>query len=87
MTPPLMPKYKCHKEVAALKIARIAPGPEGSLRIEPSDESFGPFYVEAQFVPLHEQGRPKPGWYFVVYENGFQSFSPADAFESGYTLQ
>ena len=28
---------------------------------------------------------PEVGGYYVVYEDGYKSFSPAGAFESGYT--
>ena len=28
---------------------------------------------------------PQPGGYFVLYEGGYTSWSPADAFEAGYT--
>lgn len=28
---------------------------------------------------------PKVGGYFVVYPDGYQSWSPEEAFESGYT--
>ncbi len=29
--------------------------------------------------------QPKIGGYFVVYKDGYKSFSPAEAFEEGYT--
>ena len=29
--------------------------------------------------------QPTVGGYYVVYKDGYKSFSPADAFESGYT--
>lgn len=29
--------------------------------------------------------KPVAGGYFVVYEDGYESFSPAKAFEEGYT--
>lgn len=28
----------------------------------------------------------KVGGYYVVYEDGYESWSPAEAFEKGYTL-
>jgi hypothetical protein len=31
------------------------------------------------------QAPPQPGGYFVVYKDGYKSFSPAKAFEEGYT--
>jgi len=80
-----LPRYKCHKEVWALKIAEIAHTADGGLWIVPKEEGYDRFYVEPKFVPKHDPGRPQPGWYFVEYKNGYKSFSPADAFEDGYT--
>jgi hypothetical protein len=78
-----MPKYRCHKEVWALKIAAVLPDEWGvGLRFE--DRGF---YVRA-FTNDQLQGKPKPevGMYLVIYEDGYTSFSPAAAFEDGYTL-
>lgn len=36
----------------------------------------------AAYVQKHA---PKAGGYFVAYEDGYKSWSPAEAFESGYT--
>jgi hypothetical protein len=38
--------------------------------------------VGVDYVQKHD---PKPGGYYVRYEDGYESFSPAAAFESGYT--
>lgn len=78
-----MPRYKCHKVVHALKIARLEarPGIQGTLLV-PADEGYGAFGLEPAWV---EKFQPKAGGYFVVYEDGYQSFSPARAFEEGYT--
>jgi hypothetical protein len=82
-----MPKYRCHKEVWALKIAAIETKADGGLRITPAEDSlYAPFDVEVQYVPKHEPARPQVGWYFVMYQDGYKSFSPAKAFEDGYTL-
>jgi len=80
-----MPKYKCHKEVWALKIKQV---------VIPSDSSAGyiTLHFEDNFLPMqitshmYAKFNPVAGWYFVVYEDGYQSFSPAKAFEEGYTL-
>lgn len=79
-----MPRYKCHKEVSALKIAQIRQPDlnEPGAMIVPVDGRFAPFKVDAQYMAKHS---PTAGGYFVVYEDGYQSFSPAEAFESGYT--
>lgn len=79
-----MPKYKSHKEVWALKIKTMAMV-DGELAITPEEEGFACFRVEAKYIPTHDAARPQVGWYFVQYENGYKSFSPADAFEKGYT--
>lgn len=87
-----MPKYKCHKEVHALKIAAIELDSvkaqaenretDGSAIITPDDSEYAPFRVGHGYIRKHE---PEVGGYFVVYEDGYKSFSPAEAFESGYT--
>lgn len=126
-----MPRYRCHKEVWALKIKAVeplfappcqhvygnttcgysandcmhkgsdseivpplgrhtyAPGKEWTYDITdaaiitPEDSGYAPFSVDASFMHKHN---PKAGGYFVVYEDGYKSFSPAKAFEDGYTL-
>ncbi len=83
-----MPKYRSHKVVHALKIAEVRndtpPNQEsdGSRTIVPADEGFAPFRVEHDYVRKHS---PKAGGYYVVYQDGYKSWSPAEAFESGYT--
>ena len=88
-----MPRYQCHKKVWALKIKSISfdrdvakkEGREtdGSATITPADLGFAQFKVDFDFVVKH---KPQAGGYYVVYEDGYKSFSPAEAFESGYTL-
>lgn len=89
-----MPRYKCHKEVWALKIAQIVPkenpDPTGQsaassygARIVPADEGYGAFDVDAAYVNKHQ---PQVGGYYVVYDDGYKSYSPAAPFEAGYTL-
>ena len=88
-----MPRYKCHKEVWALKIAEIVfdsdvaskEGREtdGTAMITPVEKGFSPFKVDAEYVRKHH---PQVGGYFVVYKDGYKSFSPAVAFEDGYSL-
>lgn len=84
-----MPRYLCHKKVWALKIAAIEyprrdPDQEsdGSALIVPSEDGYAPFAVDGQYMGKH---KPKAGGYYVVYDDGYKSFSPAEAFESGYT--
>ena len=84
-----MPKYRCHKEVSALKIKAIRPNAvhevgldTGSCLLEVEEPYFAPVFVTADYMRKHD---PQPGGYFVVYEDGYKSFSPAKAFEEGYT--
>ncbi len=81
-----LPRYGCHKEVYALKIKGLKPLPDGGLSILPEDDRYAEFVVDQQFVPKHDAARPAPGWYYVVYDDGYKSFSPAKAFEDGYHL-
>lgn len=88
-----MPRYQSHKQVHALKIATInfdrdaAQAEEretdGSATITPAETGYAPFKVDHEFVHKH---KPQAGGYYVIYEDGYKSWSPADAFEAGYTL-
>jgi hypothetical protein len=85
-----MPQYQCHKKVWALKIEKIIRDGEGEDRetdgtamITPSEKRFAPFMVDAEFM---RRNKPEAGGYYVVYEDGYKSYSPAKAFEDGYTL-
>ena len=83
-----LPRYRCHKEVRALKIAQIyrdgdaAGASDGGAMITPADPGFSPLKVDFQYMRKHD---PKVGGYFVVYRDGYTSWSPASEFEDGYT--
>lgn len=89
-----MPKYQCHKQVWALKIAdvdivsafdpedRDKPQPITGAFLTPQDAAYAPFTVGAEYVSKHN---PQPGGYYVRYEDGYESYSPAETFDSGYT--
>jgi len=87
-----MPRYKCHKEVWALKIAEVqldsdkaceeGRETDGSALLVIEDEGFSPVRVDHSYMHKH---KPEAGGYYVQYQDGYTSFSPADAFESGYT--
>lgn len=77
-----MPRYQSHKKVWALQIEKV--------------DDFGAFkrlvFTDHDYEPLMltkggAEGKPEPdaGWYYVQYEDGYWSFSPASAFEKGYT--
>ena len=86
-----MPRYKSHKEVWALKIKGIIY--DYVLAREEGRETDGSavlFFEETKdtirvnhdYVRKHQ---PQVGGYFVVYKDGYKSWSPAEAFEEGYT--
>ncbi len=77
-----MPKYECHKKVWALKIAGIVGDQHGGVYFQPAEEGYGKVPLTPEYVAKH---KPEVGGYYVVYEDGYKSFSPASAFESGYT--
>jgi len=90
----VLPVYKCHKEVGAAKILRIERGfMDYRLReavrlvlINPEMVSGKGWVVEVseEYMDKH---KPEVGGYFVRYADGYQSYSPAQAFEEGYTLK
>lgn len=76
-----LPRYKCHKEVNAVKIINIVPLAGGGAELWFDDAAV--LDVDQRYLDQH---KPQVSGYFVVYDDGYQSWSPADAFESGYTL-
>lgn len=87
-----LPRYRCHKEVWALKIREVvAIAEDGPLesaaflgaRLYPVDNLYRPIKVDAEWYRKHG---PQPGGYYVVYSGGYTSYSPAQVFEEGYSL-
>lgn len=80
-----LPLYDCHKRVRALKIQSIQ-------RSTVNHDEFVLVFQEIGYEPIIVPGEmtarymPKTGDYFVVYDDGYKSFSPAKAFEAGYSL-
>lgn len=74
-----LPQYKCHKVVRAGKIEDIAVYGDGSADFLLEGGAYAK--ADRAFVEKHT---PTPGGYYVVYEDGYASFSPAKAFEDGY---
>lgn len=81
-----MPQYRCHKVVRAAKITEV--------NIVEVDQPGKPLVVELVLgdigvwtapVIWNEQHKPFVGGYLVEYEDGYRSYSPAKAFEEGYT--
>ena len=80
-----MPKYVCHKEVWALKIkgVMIERRINGDMTLSFFEDGYAPIVVSKEYREKH---KPVAGGYYVVYKDGYKSFSPAEAFKAGYTL-
>lgn len=76
-----LPKYVCHKEVRALKIQAVVRS-GGKYTLHFVEPGYDPIEVHENFIDRHG---PRAGGYYVVYKDGYASFSPALAFEEGYT--
>jgi hypothetical protein len=83
----VLPRYICHKQVSALKIARIdlapaTPDPNTGSIIIPAEPGYAPVAVPKAYI---DKFKPENGGYYVVYDDGYASYSPAKPFEEGYT--
>ena len=78
-----LPRYRCHKGVWALKIAKFDVV-HGVGFITPEEPGYATFEVPPEYVTKHN---PQAGGYYVVYDDGYKSWSPAKAFEDGYVLE
>lgn len=87
-----IPVYVSHKEVHALKISRVQfVGFSGNVEDPYQSTSVIMHFEEGEEFSRQAstENRPKPevGWYFVIYADGYHSFSPAKIFEAGHTLK
>lgn len=77
-----LPQYKCHKVVRAAKITGFRQNGNHDM----PDMLLGEIGCIAVELPhWHAKHKPQAGGYYVVYDDGYTSYSPAAAFESGYT--
>ena len=81
-----IPQWECHKKVRAFKIHQIVKDTIVGgylLAGEPHPtEVTKAHHVSDDYFKKH---CPAPGGYYVQYEDGYESYSPAKAFENGYT--
>lgn len=80
-----MPRYKCHKIVHALKIERMDWHDDGTATLIVSD-GFVAIVVDSALVARIRLGSGPADdlGYYVVYADGYVSWSPTKAFEDGY---
>lgn len=76
-----LPRWRSHKVVQAARILEVRPLPL-RFRLDVGDD-----FEQRWFQPkaLSTTVAPEPGWWLVLYDDGYISFSPAKAFEEGYS--
>ena len=79
----VLPRYRSHKVVQALKLRAVLRNQraDGTALLVPEEEGFIPFRVSRAYLLKHD---PQPCGYYVRYQDGYESWSPAPAFEEGY---
>ena len=79
-----LPLYQSHKRVRAAKITEIesheSDGRGSHTMI--FGEIDGSKFLSDEWK---DRFKPEVGGYYVVYDDGYSSFSPAKAFEEGYS--
>ena len=83
-----MPRYKCCKIVHALQIKHVGPeyrDPDHTLvhELEFEEDGYASIDVSSSWVWKNE---PKPGGYYVVFEDGHKACLPAGVFRDDDTL-
>ena len=79
------PRYRSHKVVEAAKvedITRLTDPPGAAVLVLDSNGFSVEHSVPAAYVTKHD---PQIGGYWVRYPDSYESWSPAEAFEGGYT--
>lgn len=80
-------RYRCFKTVRAVKIGAVHGTADGGANLIPDNyfhnATFDVITVSREYVSKH---KPLKDGYYVRYEDGYESFSPAKAFEEGYEL-
>jgi hypothetical protein len=80
-----MPRYVSHKKVHALEISAVAPEPEvRTFRLSFAEPGFADVIPDAGMFSRY---MPVKGDFYVVYEDGYKSFSPRKAFLDGYARE
>lgn len=78
-----LPRYISHKKVYALKIEQAIPLEGGGRKLVFVDGRYAPRHVSAEYTARIKAG--DDAGYYVVYDDGYESWSPTKAFEEGYS--
>ena len=68
------------EKVEILPSGEVVSSSDGAMMI-PEDSRYDSIHLDNNYLRKHN---PQVGGYYVVYEDGYKSFSPAKAFEKGY---
>lgn len=84
LKPVELPLYQCHKKVRAAKITEIESHENDGTgsRTMVFGEIGGSKFLTDEWK---DRFKPEVGGYYVIYEDDYTSFSPAKAFEEGYS--
>ena len=77
-----LPEWQCHKRVNADEIIRISSINQNNYTATLHLKESGPIIVSAEYMEKHE---PQVGGFYVLYADGYESFSPAAPFLNGYS--
>lgn len=80
-----MPKYRSRKLIRALKISEVTPLFDVNEKVVMVSVGFEDKRFEGRQFDVRNKPEPSPGWYFIQYEGGYESFCPPDVFEAGNT--
>jgi hypothetical protein len=86
-----LPRYQSHKKVWADKVVKVKDNSGENCEAAMANDSFIIWYLDSGgYVHVSKDlklrgGENPVGGYYVQYDDGFQSWSPAKAFEEGYT--
>lgn len=78
-----MKTYQCHKKVKAFQIRRISILKSTSVLYGDNGEEVE---IMDSWGPQDKSTSQLLGGYYVLYDNSYSSWSPAEAFEAGYTV-
>lgn len=84
-----MPRWRSHKQVQGDKIVEIKQAPADQERQHAGGDWLLLLACGQTVTVGHEayvqRHKPLVGGYYVLYADGYESYSPAEPFEGGYT--
>ena len=86
---PMLARWQSHKIVRGGQITMVdlvgrKDGPQNTYFIQVTDKNGDTLDIDIP-VEVFARGVPSAGDFLVAYEDGYLSWSPAKAFEEGYT--